>query len=145
SWDIFENKILYQLLVFLWPPSRHSFMLELYDGMHQPERCSDIRVVLECTCSRMMMGDMLCLLHPSDNNQGSHLVRALCTDSYLDVEKIACWVQNLVQSAWERLPQWHDWQLMVLPSAHSCRVLLTGPSEVQLCAVLLFAVQQGSP
>ncbi|NWI60994.1 IPIL1 protein, partial [Calyptomena viridis] len=145
SWSDFEDKILYQLLVFLQPPPKHSFRLELYDGMHLPERCSNICVVQECTCSRMMMGDMLCFLHPSDNNQRSPLLSTLCTGSYLDVEKIACWVQNLVQSAWEHLPQWHDWQLTVLPSARSCRVLLTGPSEVQLCAVLVFAVQQGSP
>ncbi|NWI60995.1 IPIL1 protein, partial [Calyptomena viridis] len=148
SWSVFEDKILYQLLVFLQPPPRHSFRLELYSAMHLAERCSNIRVVQECTCSRMMMGDMPCFPHRPDNNQmvqSSPLLCTLCTGSYLDVEEIACWVQNLVQSAWEHLPQWHDWQLTVLPSARSCRVLLTGPSEVQLCAVLVFAVQQGSP
>ncbi|NXM03513.1 IPIL1 protein, partial [Tyrannus savana] len=143
SWNVFENRIVYQLVVFLQPPPGHSFRLEPYGGMHLTERCCNIRVVLECTCSRTR--NRFCFLHPSDNNQSSPLLSTLCTGSFLDVEEIACWMQNLVRSAWECLPQWHKWQLRVLPSSHSCRLLLTGPSEVQLCAVLLFAVQQGSP
>ncbi|XP_032541964.1 inositol 1,4,5-trisphosphate receptor-interacting protein-like 1 [Chiroxiphia lanceolata] len=143
SWNVFEDRIMYLLVVFLQPPAGYSFRLELYGGMHLPERCCNIRVVLECTCSET--GDMFCFLHPSDNNQSSPLLSTLCTGSYLDVEEIACWMQNLVGSAWESLPQWHDWELRVLPSSHSCRLLLTGPSEVQLCVVLMFAVQQGSP
>ncbi|NWT04648.1 IPIL1 protein, partial [Mionectes macconnelli] len=140
SWNVFEDRIIYQLVVFLQPPPGYSFRLELYGGT---ERRCNIRVVMECTCSRT--GDTFCLLHPSDNNQSSPLLSTLCTGSYLDVEEVACWVQNLVQSAWERLPQWHDWQLQVLSSSHSCRLLLTCPGQVQLCAVLVFAVQQGSP
>ncbi|NWW75485.1 IPIL1 protein, partial [Climacteris rufus] len=147
SWSIFEDRVLYQLVVFLQPPPRHSFRLELYGGERLPERCSSVRVVLECTCSRIM-GDTFCFLHPSKNNQTaqhSPLLQTLCTGSYLDVEEIACWVQNLVQTAWEHLPQWQHWQLTVVPSSHSCRMLLTGPSEMQLCALLVFAVEQGSP
>ncbi|NXQ78614.1 IPIL1 protein, partial [Quiscalus mexicanus] len=146
SWSIFEDRILYQLLVFLQPPPRHSFRLELYGGTHQPERCSNIRVALECTCSRQTENSP-CFAHPSKTNetQNSSLLQNLCTGSYLDVEEIACWVQNLVQTAWEHLPQWQDWQLTVLPSSHSCRLLLSGPSDMQLCAVLVFAVEQGSP
>ncbi|NWV02686.1 IPIL1 protein, partial [Ptilonorhynchus violaceus] len=147
SWSIFEDRILYQLVVFLQPPLRHSFKLELYGGTHLPERCSDIRVVLECTCSGIMR-NMPCFLHPSNNNQvaqESPLLQNLCTGSYLDVEEVACWVQNLVQTAWEHLPHWQHWQLTVLPSSRSCRLLLTGPSEMQLCALLVLAVEQGSP
>ncbi|NWS90427.1 IPIL1 protein, partial [Toxostoma redivivum] len=147
SWSIFEDRILYQLLVFLLPPSRHSFRLELFCGTHLPERCSNIRVVLECTCLRTT-GDVPCFVHPSENNetaQHSPLLQTLCTGSYLDVEEIACWVQNSVQTAWEHLPQWQHWQLTVLPSSHCCQLLLSGPSDMQLCAVLLFAVEQGSP
>ncbi|NXK38232.1 IPIL1 protein, partial [Piprites chloris] len=143
SWHVSEDRIVYHLVVFLQPPPGYTFRLELYSGTHLPERCWDIRVVLECTCSRT--GDMFCFLHPSDNNQSSPLLSTLCTGSSLDVEEIACWVQNLVRSAWERLPQWHDWHLRVLPSSHSCRLLLTGPSRVQLCVVLVFTVQQGRP
>ncbi|NXS78172.1 IPIL1 protein, partial [Erpornis zantholeuca] len=147
SWSIFEDRILYQLLVLLQPPSRHSFRLEMYSGTRLPERCSNIRVVLECTCLREM-GNIPCFAHPSRDNQTaqhSPLLQTLCTGSYLDVEEIACWVQNLVQTAWEHLPQWQHWQLTVLPSSHCCRLLLSGPSDLQLCAVLVFAVEQGSP
>ncbi|NXO22129.1 IPIL1 protein, partial [Cisticola juncidis] len=147
SWSIFEDRILYQLLVFLQPPSRHSFRLELYSGTHLPERCSNIRVVQECTCWRST-GNVLCFVHPSNTNgaaQHSALLQNLCTGSYLDVEEVSCWVQNLVQTAWGHLPQWQQWQLTVLPSSRSCRLLLSGPSGLQLCAVLVFAVEQGSP
>ncbi|KAL2305490.1 hypothetical protein Nmel_007477 [Mimus melanotis] len=140
SWSIFEDRILYQLLVFLLPPSRHSFRLELFCGTHLPERCSNIRVVLECTCLRTT-GDVPCFVHPSENNetaQHSPLLQTLCTGSYLDVEEIACWVQNSVQTAWEHLPQWQHWQLTVLPSSQCCQLLLSGPSDMQLCAVLLY-------
>ncbi|CAN8207937.1 unnamed protein product [Coccothraustes coccothraustes] len=146
SWSIFEDRVLYQLLVFLQPPPRHSFRLELYGGTHLPERCSNIRVLLECTCLSEM-GNIPCFVHPSKTSETHHsaLMQNLCTGSYLDVEEIACWVQNLVQTAWEHLPQWQDWQLTVLPSSRSCRLLLSGPSDMQLCAVLVFAVEQGSP
>lgn len=147
SWSIFEDRIVYQLLVFLKPPSRHSFRLEVFCGTHLAERCSNIRVVLECTCLRTTE-EVPCFVHPSKNKglaQHSPLMQTLCTGSYLDVEEIACWVQNLVQTAWEHLPQWQHWQLTVLPSSHSCRLLLNGPSDMQLCAVLVFAVEQGSP
>ncbi|XP_027765383.1 inositol 1,4,5-trisphosphate receptor-interacting protein-like 1 [Empidonax traillii] len=145
SWSDLGHCILYQLLVFLRPPPRHSFRLQLpEDGMDVPERCCHIRVLLECSCSRMT-GDTLCFVHPTHNNQPSPLVHTLCTDSYLEGKKITGWVQSLVESAWERLPQWHDWQLQVLPSSSSCMLLLTGPCQVQLCAVLLLALQQGRP
>ncbi|NWY74910.1 IPIL1 protein, partial [Erithacus rubecula] len=147
SWSISEDRVVYQLLVLLQPPPRHSFRLEQLCGTHLPERSSGVRVVLECTCPRAT-GAAPCLAHPAqseDTAQPSPLLQTLCTGSYLDVEETACWVQNLVQTAWEHLPQWQRWQLTVLPSSCSCRLLLSGPSELQLCAVLLFAVEQGSP
>ncbi|TRZ19119.1 hypothetical protein HGM15179_007958 [Zosterops borbonicus] len=147
SWSIFEDRILYQLLVFLQPPSGHSFRLDLYRGMHLPETCSNIRVVLECTCSSNAR-NVPCFVHPSRTNEKaerSPLLQNLCTGSYLDVEEIGCWVQNSVQTAWRHLRQWEHWQLTLLPSSRSCRMLLSGPSNLQLSAVLVFAVEQGSP
>ncbi|XP_056345895.1 inositol 1,4,5-trisphosphate receptor-interacting protein-like 1 [Oenanthe melanoleuca] len=147
SWSISEERIVYQLLVSLQPPSRHSFRLEQLCGTHLPERSSNVRVVLECSCPRAT-GDAPCFVHPAENQepaQASPLLQTLCTGSYLDVEEMACWVQNSVQTAWEHLPQWQHWQLTVLPSSRSCRLLLSGPSGLQLCAVLVFAVEQGSP
>ncbi|KAJ7414059.1 inositol 1,4,5-trisphosphate receptor-interacting protein-like 1 [Willisornis vidua] len=143
-WRDLGDQILYQLVVLLRPPPGHSFRLKASREMGLTVRCSDIHVVLECTCSKIM-ADTLCFVHPTHNNESSRLVRTLCTDSYLDGEKMTSWVQNLVESAWEHLPQWHNWELRVLPSSGSCRVLLSSPCEVQLCAVLVFAVQQGSP
>ncbi|NWX37862.1 IPIL1 protein, partial [Notiomystis cincta] len=143
AWSIFENRIFYQLVVLLHPPPRHSFKLELKSGTHLPERCSNIQVVLECTCLRKK-GDNRCFVHPSKSNQPaqhSPLLQTLCTGSYLDIEEIACWAQNLVQVAWEHLPQRQHWQLMMLPSSHSCQLLLRG-SKMQICVGLLFAVQQ---
>ncbi|XP_005045684.1 PREDICTED: inositol 1,4,5-trisphosphate receptor-interacting protein-like 1 [Ficedula albicollis] len=147
SWSIFEDRIVYQLLVLLQPPSGHSFRLEQFCGTQLPERSSNVRVVLECTCPRPT-GDAPCFVHPAENQeaaQPSALLQTLCTGSYLDVEETACWAQNSVQTAWEPLPQRQHWQLTVLPSSRSCRLLLSGPSELQLCAVLVFAVEQGSP
>ncbi|XP_027528725.1 inositol 1,4,5-trisphosphate receptor-interacting protein-like 1 [Neopelma chrysocephalum] len=141
SWHDLGDCIVYQLLLFLRPPPRHSFRLQLPDAM---DVLHSIRVLLECSCSRTA-GNILCFVHPTYNHQHSPLVSTLCTDSHLEVQKVAGWLQRLVESAWERLPQWHDWQLRLLPSSRSCRLLLTGPCEVRLCAVLLLALQQGRP
>ena len=149
AWSVQENSIAYRLLVFLRPPPGHSFSLELGTTGQLPARHSSIRVVRECMCSREpLLGDVLCFLHHPDGtlprDQSSDLLRTLCTGSYLDVEKIACWVQRLVRSAWLLLPQSHHCQLTVLPSSQSCRFQLTSASKVNICTEMIFAVQQGS-
>ncbi|NXH79486.1 IPIL1 protein, partial [Hydrobates tethys] len=137
------------LLVFLWPPPGHSFSLEPDTTGQQPARHHTTRVVLECLCSReQLLGDTLCFLHHPDDklprDQSSYLLRTLCTGSYLDVQKVACWVQKLVGSAWPLLPQSHHCQLKVLPSCQTCRFQLTTTSKMNICTEMLFAVQQGS-
>ena len=149
AWSVQENSIAYRLLVFLRPPPGHSFSLELGTTGQLPARHSSIRVVRECMCSREpLLGDVLCFLHHPDGtlprDQSSDLLRTLCTGSYLDVEKIACWVQLLVRSAWLLLPQSPHCQLTVLPSSHSCRFQLTSTSKMNICTEMIFAVQQGS-
>ena len=149
AWSVHENSIAYRLLVFLRPPPGHSFSLELGTTGQLPARHSSIRVVRECVCSREpLLGDVLCFLHHPDStlprDQSSDLLRTLCTRSYLDVEKIACWVQLLVRSAWLLLPQSPHCQLTVLPSSHSCRFQLTSTSKMNICTEMIFAVQQGS-
>ncbi|NXM26706.1 IPIL1 protein, partial [Oxyruncus cristatus] len=149
GWSVHKQQIFYQLLVFLRPPPGHSFILEEDSPWQQPEPCSDIRVELECTCSRQqLMGPALCFLHSTDKklpkDQRSPLLRTLCTGSYLEVERVASWVQHLVEAAWWRLPHWPCRRLRVLPSSRSCKFLLTSPSQRQSCIELFFALQQGS-
>ncbi|NXE82529.1 IPIL1 protein, partial [Cochlearius cochlearius] len=146
-WNVHENSIAYRLLVFLQPPPGHSFSLELDTTGQLPARLASVHVVLECTCSREQLSeDILCFLHHRDDklprDESSYLLRAVCTQSYLDVEKFACWVQLLVKSAWLLLPQSHHCQLTVLPSSQSCRFQLTSTSKLNVCTEMCFAVQQ---
>ncbi|XP_064497358.1 inositol 1,4,5-trisphosphate receptor-interacting protein-like 1 [Pseudopipra pipra] len=147
AWSIHENSINYRLLVILRPPCGHSFSLGPKEQL--PGSCSCIRVVLECMCSRdQLLGKMWCFLHRSGDqllsDQDSYLLDTLCTGNYLDVEKVACWVQMLVTSAWLLLPQSRHCQLTVLPSYRSCRFQLTGTPGRQITTEMVFAVQQGS-
>ncbi|KAK4818299.1 hypothetical protein QYF61_010761 [Mycteria americana] len=149
AWSVGENSIAYSLLVLLRPPPGHSFSLELDTTGQLPARHSSIQVVLECTCSReQLLGESWCFLHHPDDklprDQSSCLLRTLCTCSYLDMEKVASWVQLLVRSAWLLLPQSQHCQLTVLPSSQSCRFQLTSTSNVNICTEMIFAVQQGS-
>ncbi|NWU18734.1 IPIL1 protein, partial [Cephalopterus ornatus] len=149
SWSVHKHQIFYQLLVFLRPPPGHSFILEEDPWGQQPEPCSDIRVELECTCSREhLMGPTSCFLHSTDKklpkDQRSPLLRTLCTGPYLEVERLASWAQNLLEAAWWRLPHWLHQHLRVLPCSRSCKFLLIGPSQRKSCIELFFALQQGS-
>ncbi|XP_010001434.1 PREDICTED: inositol 1,4,5-trisphosphate receptor-interacting protein-like 1 [Chaetura pelagica] len=147
-WSVEENNIMYRLPVFLQPPPGHSFSLELDTSGQLPARRSSILVLLECTCWRKQLLGEMCVLHqPGDKlpeEKCSSLLRTLCTHSYLDVEKTACWVQELVRSAWPLLPQSQHCQLTVLPSSQSCRFQLTDTSDMNICTEIIFAVEQGS-
>lgn len=148
SWSIFKNRIFYQLLVFLRPPPGHSFILEQGTMRQRPERCSDIRVVLECTCSmEPEMGYSLCFVHRRGKellqDHKSLVLETLCTGFYLNVEQISSWVQNLLCAAWLRLPQLPRWRLMPLSCSRSCKFLVSSPSEEQSCTEMFFAVHEG--
>ncbi|XP_053797124.1 inositol 1,4,5-trisphosphate receptor-interacting protein-like 1 [Vidua chalybeata] len=148
SWSIFENRIFYQLLVFLRPPPGHAFILEQDTLRQHPERCSDIRVVLECTCSmEPAMGYSSCFVHRWGKellwDHKSLVLETLCTGFYLNVEQISIWVQNLLCAAWLRLPQWPRWRLTLLPCSRSCKFLVSSPSEEQSCTEVFFAVHEG--
>ncbi|NXK11043.1 IPIL1 protein, partial [Herpetotheres cachinnans] len=143
-WSVHENSITYRLLVLLWPPPGHSFTLELDTTGQLPAKQPSIRVVLECLCSKKeLLGDACFLHHPNNKlprDQSSCLLRTLCTQSCLDVEKIACWVRLLVRTAWLLLPQSHHCQLTLLPSSQSCRFQLTSASKMNICTEMIFAV-----
>ncbi|NWT43881.1 IPIL1 protein, partial [Chroicocephalus maculipennis] len=146
AWSVQENDITYRLFVILRPPRGHSFSVELDTTGQLPARPSRVHVVLECIClSRKLLGDSFCFLHHSDEklprDQSSSFLRTLCTQSYLDWEKVTHWVQQLVRSAWLLLPESHHCQLTVLPSSLSCKFQLTGTSQMNICTEILFAVK----
>ncbi|NXK26452.1 IPIL1 protein, partial [Arenaria interpres] len=146
-WSVQENSITYRLLVYLQPPPGHSFIVEQDTTGQLPTSPPRVRVVLECICSRKQLlgGERLCFLHHPNNDlprdQSSCCLRNLCTDSYLDMEKVTCWVQELLTTAWLLLPESRHCQLTVLPSSHSCRFQLTGSSQMDICIEISFAIQ----
>ncbi|NWX74743.1 IPIL1 protein, partial [Alca torda] len=140
------NCIGYRLFVFLRPPPGHSFSNELDTTGQLPARPSRVHVVLECICSSgRLLGHSACFLHhPNDKlprDQSLLLLRTLCTQSYLEWEKVTRWVQQLVRSAWLLLPESHHCQLTVLPSSHSCKFQLTSTPQMNMCTEILFAVE----
>ncbi|NXI06524.1 IPIL1 protein, partial [Pachycephala philippinensis] len=88
----------------------------------------------------------LCFLHHSkeelSRSQEPSLLDTLCTGSYLDVEKTACWLYRLVRADWLLLPQSYHGHLMLLPSRRSCKMQLSKGKESFVVEVL-FGVQQG--
>ncbi|NXA21944.1 IPIL1 protein, partial [Ibidorhyncha struthersii] len=147
AWSVQENNITYCLCVFLQPPPGHSFSTELHTTAQLPARSSSIHVVLECTCSRdEVLGESSCFHHHPDDklpkDESSFFLCTLCTHSYLDMEKVACWIQFLLRSAWLLLPESRHCQLTVLPSSQSCRFQLTSPSKMNMCIELIFAVEE---
>lgn len=150
GWNVQKGCLFYSLHVFLDPPPGFSFLLDLDPTGQRPKRHSGVRVEQKCECSReRMLGDVKCILHhPNDNlgkNQASHLLSTLCTQSYLDTEKVASWVQETVKKAWVLLPVSHHCQLTVLPSSHSCKLQLTTTSQRTIFMELIFAVQEAEP
>ncbi|KAL2305491.1 hypothetical protein Nmel_007478 [Mimus melanotis] len=148
-WSTLENRIFYQLLVFLRPPPGHSFVLERDTVRQHPERSSDIRVLLECTCSTECdMGYSFCFVHRQGNemlqDHRSPVLETLCTGFFLNVEHISSWVQSLLFSAWLRLPQWPRRHLMMLPCSRSCKFLVSSPSKEQSYTEMFFAVHESS-
>ncbi|NXJ77330.1 IPIL1 protein, partial [Trogon melanurus] len=150
AWIVNENTIHYRLIVLLQPPRGYSFSLEEDTTGQLPARSSRIRVVLECMCQQeqLLLGNV-CFLHSADNellrDQSSDLLCRLCTGAYLDLEKVACWAQLLVRSAWLYMPQAQQCQLTVLPSSQTCTFQLTGTSKMTIVTEMTFAVQPGSP
>ncbi|XP_064367850.1 inositol 1,4,5-trisphosphate receptor-interacting protein-like 1 [Dromaius novaehollandiae] len=138
----------YSLLVPLKPPAGHCFHLELGAGGELPERHGCVRVELQCLCRRQqLLRDARCFLHQPEaelrSNEGPCLLQYLCTDSCLDVEKSARWLQLVVPDAWQLLPASYHCQLTVLPSSRSCKLWLDNANGRSLCIEILLGVQQG--
>ncbi|KAM6380156.1 inositol 1,4,5-trisphosphate receptor-interacting protein-like 1 [Pluvialis apricaria] len=143
GWSTHEDNVLYRLLVPLQPPPGHTFCLELGTTKDMLTSASCLHVHLQCTCLReLLVEDMLCFVHHSADDlkcQGPSLLNTLCTNSYLDVEKTACWFQTLVKDAWKLMPQSHCCQLTVLPATRSCKLRLQNGEE-SLSIEMIFGV-----
>ncbi|KAM6377241.1 inositol 1,4,5-trisphosphate receptor-interacting protein-like 1 [Pluvialis apricaria] len=144
GWSPCGRDAVYRLLVPLKPPRGHSYRLELGTAAEMPAKDSRVRVELACTCAR----EQLCFLHHPEAEElrrkpAASLQHTLCTGSYLDVQKIAQWFQDLVTSAWQDMPQARCYSMKVLPSKRSCKLQLTDASGKSLLVDIVFGVQQG--
>ncbi|XP_042724516.1 inositol 1,4,5-trisphosphate receptor-interacting protein-like 1 [Lagopus leucura] len=150
GWSPREEDTVYRLLVPVEAPRGHIFHLELYDEEDELARNPRVRVELKCMCEReQQLGDVLCFLHhPVEDlvqNQDPSLLQTLCTDAYLDVEKIVTWFRVQVATIWNTTLQADAYNLKVLPSRRSCKLQLTNTSSGEKILVeLLFGVQQGN-
>ncbi|NWX94863.1 IPIL1 protein, partial [Nothoprocta ornata] len=137
----------YRVLVRLKPPPGHCFRLRPGPGAELPARPGHVRVKLQCMCRReQLLGDVLCFRHRSSEQLRRHqrpgLLHILCTDSYLDVEKTARWLQLFVQHAWDVIAEQQNCQLAVLPSSRSCQLQLTYDSGRTVRVEMVPGVQQ---
>ncbi|CAN8212566.1 unnamed protein product [Coccothraustes coccothraustes] len=148
GWSPREEDVVYQVLIPMTPPQGHSFHLELGTAGQRRLRNFHIRVQQECTCTReQQVKNMLCFLHHPEEElrrcQDPSLLHTLCTGSYLDVEKTACWFYQLVRAIWPALLESHRWHLVLLPSRRSCQFKATdGQKSYRI--ELLFGVRQGN-
>ncbi|NWT47339.1 IPIL1 protein, partial [Chroicocephalus maculipennis] len=148
GWSPAGHDAVYRLLLPLKPPRGHTFHLELGTAGQMPAK-NCVRVELECTCMRdQCVEDILCFLHHPEemlqSNQDSTLLSTFCTGSYLHAQKIACWFQNLVISAWGEMTQSCHYSMEMLPSSRSCKLQLTNASGRSLLVEMVFGVQQGN-
>ncbi|KAM9287715.1 inositol 1,4,5-trisphosphate receptor-interacting protein-like 1 [Cariama cristata] len=148
GWSPREKDITYRLLMPLQPPRGHAFHLERDTTGQVPAKNYRIRVELLCTCTaEQLAGEMLCFVHHPEEelrrNQDPSLLRTLCTGCYLDVQKTACWLHQLVKAAWVDLPESHTCRLKMLPPGRSCKFQVTKGDIKSLLIELLFGVQLG--
>ncbi|NXK69347.1 IPIL1 protein, partial [Sylvietta virens] len=148
GWSPREQDVVYQVLIPMTAPQGHSFHLELEPAGHRPMRKFRIRVQQECTCSSEQQSrNMLCFLHHPEEelrtNQDPSLLHTLCTGSYLNVEKTARWISQLVRAIWLSLPQSRNWYFVHLPSRRSCQFKVTNGRQTYRIE-MLFGVQQGN-
>ncbi|KAK2527536.1 hypothetical protein Q9966_010310 [Columba livia] len=109
-----------------------------------PLRNSSLRVELECMCIReRKLGDMLCFIHhPEDElmgHQEASLLQTLCTGPYLDMQKTAFWLQELMTAACVAVLQSATCKLTVLPSPRFCKLRMTTAFETSPSIELVLA------
>ncbi|XP_064919154.1 inositol 1,4,5-trisphosphate receptor-interacting protein-like 1 [Columba livia] len=146
GWSPRQEDITYRLLVLLKPPRGHTFHLE--PSHLGPVRNFCVRVDLVCTCEmERPAGETRCFLHDHEEeqwrNEGPSILHDLCTDSYLDVQKIARCFQDMLRHSWRILPESATHRLTVLPSDRSCKFQVTQGGGKRLFIELMFGVRQG--
>ncbi|XP_068026365.1 inositol 1,4,5-trisphosphate receptor-interacting protein-like 1 [Melanerpes formicivorus] len=141
------DNVIYHMLVPLKAPTGHKFWIQTLGDWCQIEgMLSRIHVELECSCGGQ---NSLCFLHSTQKQlrrikKAPKVLDILCTHSYLDVEKVAEWFQDLVKKAWTALPQSRRYKMNVLPySQTTCMLQLKSDSGSSLILEILFGVQQG--
>ncbi|XP_010147468.1 PREDICTED: inositol 1,4,5-trisphosphate receptor-interacting protein-like 1 [Eurypyga helias] len=132
-----------------WPPAGHIFHTELGTEGETLLRNCHLHVELECMCIReQWQGDVLCFLHhPEDelmSRQEASLLQTFCTGSYLNVQKTAFWLQELMSIASVALPQMATYNFMVLPSPCFWKLKLTDILGKSLRIELILAVEEGN-
>ncbi|XP_065603506.1 inositol 1,4,5-trisphosphate receptor-interacting protein-like 1 [Cyrtonyx montezumae] len=144
GWGLPEEEPIFCLLVPFKAPRGHIFHLDLGTTRQLPVKNSCIHVEWECTCGQEM--GMLCFLRTSEDelrNQSPSLLDTLCTGSYLDVWKTACWFETLCMTSWKYLPESSVYSLNVtLLFKRSCRLRLTDVFRRTFLIEIMLGVQQ---
>lgn len=134
GWSVWEDDVTYCLLVPLQPPPGYDSCVELDTTKEMLTNASCLHVQLKCMYKReQMMEDMVCLLHyRKDDLESQHpsLLDTLCTNSYLDIQKTACWFQMLVKNTQMFMPLSQCCQLKMLTCC--CKLQLTNTSKQTL-------------
>ncbi|PKU33641.1 inositol -trisphosphate receptor-interacting 1 [Limosa lapponica baueri] len=89
-------------------------------------------------------GEMGRDFHEGVKCQEASLLQTLCTGSYLDVQKTAFWLQELMTAASIALLEDVPCRLTLLPSTHFCKFKLTNSTKTFLYIELILAVQKGN-
>ncbi|NWR78180.1 IPIL1 protein, partial [Centropus unirufus] len=148
GWSPLGDDSTFCFLVPLKAPQGHTFHLEPGTAGEVPARNFCIRVGLLCTCVAEQQGEeTACFLHGSEeelrSNVAPGLLQTLCSGSYLDVEKTACWFQQKLKEVWRALLQSPVGALTVLPSSRSCKFQVTREGQRSLSVEVNFGMQEG--
>ncbi|OXB71385.1 UNVERIFIED_CONTAM: hypothetical protein H355_001717, partial [Colinus virginianus] len=147
GWSLPEEDIVYRLLVPMQAPRGHIFLPEV--GKRKAlAKNSRIRVEQLCMCKlgQLLRNVLSFQRNPHDRlhkDQQHSLLHMFCTDSYLDVQKTVTWFNVQVPTVWTVTRHAHVYDLKVLPSSRSSKLLLKNTSSGEKIFIeLLFGVQQ---
>ncbi|XP_043940145.1 inositol 1,4,5-trisphosphate receptor-interacting protein-like 1 [Protopterus annectens] len=122
-----KREVTFDLLVPLLPPEGYVFKPEEMHPEFPPEKRGYRRIAVHsgCMCNRTeILADVLCLIHGKDKfhlgeKPEDSLETCLCTDAYLDTEKVLKWMRALLLASWEQISHKYDFKV-TFPSAALC-------------------------